>query len=70
MLYTSKNEEDETYFDYHKSFLNRAAACTGQVHPRGNELSSSNAQEVCNEFTRSQKKSGPVNYTGPETNVI
>jgi hypothetical protein len=45
MLYTSKNEEDETYFDYHKAVLNQAAACTGPA-PRGNELSSSNAQEV------------------------
>ena len=46
MLYTSKNEEDETYFDYHKAVRNEATACTGQAHPLGSELSSSNAQQV------------------------
>jgi hypothetical protein len=32
-LYTSKNQEDETYFDYHQAVRNEAAAdCTGHVH--------------------------------------
>jgi len=32
-LYTSKNQEDETYFDYHQAVRNEAAsACTGHVY--------------------------------------
>lgn len=32
-LYTSKNQEDETYFDYHQAGRNGAAAdCSGHVH--------------------------------------
>jgi hypothetical protein len=46
MFYTSKNEEDETYFDYQKVVRNEAAACIGRVYPTRNELSPSNMQEA------------------------